>query len=94
MWNSATWIAVRPKSARWSTPTMTRRDRPSPLALGAGEWHKVEIEVRGTLVKVAINGKPVNDVDMTKIDRTLLAKVEKWAEADLDRKKGHIGIQS
>jgi serine/threonine protein kinase len=62
--------------------------------LGAGEWHKVEIDVRGTQVKVTINGKLVNDVDMTKIDRTLLAKVEKWAEADLDRKKGHIGIQS
>jgi WD40 repeat protein len=62
--------------------------------LATGTWHALELEVRGPNVRVTINGKPVNDVDLTKIDRTLLAKTERWAEAELDRRKGHIGLMS
>ena len=40
---------------------------------------------------MTINGNPVNDVDLTKIDRTF---IRNWAQAELDRKQGHIGLTS
>jgi hypothetical protein len=70
-------------------------DPKEPLAeLATGTWHALELDVRGPRIKVTINGKLVNDVELKKIDRTLLAKTERWAEAELDRAKGHIGIVS
>ncbi|MCE9564988.1 MAG: DUF1080 domain-containing protein [Planctomycetes bacterium] len=66
-----------------------------PATKSAGEWNTLEIEVRGSRVLVTLNGKPANDADLSKIDRTKLAPKEKgWIEAALDRKAGHIGLQS
>ena len=59
--------------------------------LAPGRWHVLEIEVRWPKVKVTINGKLVNDVDLTKIERT---DIRNWAKVELDRKQGHIGLQS
>ena len=42
-----------------------------------------------------VNGELVNDVDLSKIDRSKLTLKEKGpTEADLDRKTGRIGLQS
>jgi hypothetical protein len=68
--------------------------KPPVGELATGTWHTLELDVRGPQIKVTINGKPVNDVDLKKIDRTLFAKTERWAEAELDRTKGHIGLMS
>ncbi len=73
----------------------TDADAKEPLApigpLATGTWHTLEIEVRWPKVKVTINGKLVNDVDLAKIDRT---NIRNWAKAGLALEKGHIGLQS
>jgi len=61
---------------------------------GAGEWNTLEIEAIGSRVRVSVNGKLVNDVDLSKIDRDTISPKEGYARADLDRKSGRIGLQS
>jgi len=53
-----------------------------------GEWNYEEIEVRGQVIKVTLNGTKILDVDIDTIDRSALEKVPKG----LDRKQGFIGF--
>jgi len=67
----------------------------APTLKPDGNWNTLEIEAVGTRLKVTINGVLVNDVDLSKVDRSKLAPKEKGtAEANLDRKSGRIGLQS
>jgi uncharacterized protein (TIGR03067 family) len=60
-----------------------------------GDWNTTEIEAIGSRVRVTVNGQLVNDVDLSKIDRSKVDIKEKGpAEADLDRSAGRIGLQS
>lgn len=66
-----------------------------PTPKPAGEWNTMEIEVRGPQVKVSMNGKPANEVDLSKIDQSKFTPKEKgYASADLERRSGRIGLQS
>jgi len=57
--------------------------------LAPGAWHAVEIEFRDRRVKVSVNGKLVNDVDLSK-----LTGFRSYFQRELDRKQGRIGLQS
>jgi hypothetical protein len=57
--------------------------------LAPGVWHSVEIEFRDRRVKVTINGKLVNDVDLSK-----LTGLRGYFQREVERKQGRIGLQS
>jgi hypothetical protein len=66
-----------------------------PALKPAGDWNTLEIEAVGPRLRVTINGQLVNEVDLSKIDRSTLSPKEKGpAEANLDRKRGRIGLES
>ena len=58
------------------------------------EWNKVHVKLEGTKLQVTINGEMVQDLDLTKFDKTVLRHDNTEAPALKDRPlKGHIGFQ-
>lgn len=53
-----------------------------------GEWNFQEVEVRGQVIKVTLNGTKILDVDIDKLDRSQIEFLPKG----LDNRKGHIGF--
>src|SRR5262249_33264224 len=78
-------------------PTADRAVVPKepPALKPPGDWNTMEIEAVGPRVKVTVNGKLANDVDLTKTGRSKSTLKEKGvAEAKLDRKRGRSGLES
>jgi hypothetical protein len=53
-----------------------------------GEWNYQEIEANGSHIKVTVNGTVIVDADVSKIDRSKVAKLPKG----VDRTKGYVGF--
>ncbi len=56
-----------------------------------GEWNSLEIEARGSRIRVLVNGAETGAYDTSTIDPNLAARPEQ-AEANLKRPAGHIGL--
>ncbi len=84
---------MSPEQARGDVQAVVPKEAP-PLK-PTGDWNTLKVEAVGPRLKVSINGNVVNDVDLSKVDRSKLAPRKKGAaEANLDRKSGRIGLQS
>jgi len=58
------------------------------------EWNKCRIELKGTQLKVTLNGEVIQDVDLSKYDQPVKRHDGSDASPIKDRpKKGHIGFQ-
>jgi hypothetical protein len=58
------------------------------------EWNKCRVVLKGTLLKVTLNGELIQDVDLNKFDQPVKRHDGSLAPPIKDRpKKGHIGFQ-
>jgi hypothetical protein len=58
------------------------------------EWNTFRIELKGDHLKATINGEVVQDIDLTKFDKTVKRHDQTDAPPIKDRpRKGHIGFQ-
>jgi hypothetical protein len=58
------------------------------------EWNSCRIELKGTQLKVTLNGELIQDVDLTKFDQTVKRHDNTDAPPIKDRpRRGHIGFQ-
>jgi hypothetical protein len=58
------------------------------------EWNQVHIELKGMHLKATLNGELIQDVDLTKFDKTVKRHDNTDAPPIKDRpRKGHIGFQ-
>lgn len=58
--------------------------------LPTGEWNKEEIIIKGSFVKVTLNGTVINEVDLKKATEN--GTMDHKAHPGLERKNGHIGF--
>lgn len=58
------------------------------------EWNKCRVELKGTHLKVTLNGEVIQDVDLSKFDKPVKRHDGSDAPPVKDRpRKGHIGFQ-
>lgn len=58
------------------------------------EWNSAHIELRGSKLKIVMNGETIQDIDLTSFDQTVLRHDKTTAPPLKDRPtKGHIGFQ-
>jgi hypothetical protein len=58
------------------------------------EWNTCRIELKGTHLKVTLNGELIQDVDLTKFDQPVKRHDNTDAPPIKDRpRRGHIGFQ-
>jgi Domain of Unknown Function (DUF1080) len=76
------------------TAGIYRAVAPSKQLYKPEEWNKVRVKLEGTKLRVEINGEVVQDIDLSKHDKTVLRHNNTEAPALKDRPaKGHIGFQ-
>lgn len=76
------------------TGGLYRAAAPSKQLYQPGEWNAVRIELRGSKVKVTLNGEIVQDIDLDDFKETVLRHDNTNAPPLKDRpRKGHIGFQ-
>ena len=67
---------------------------PTKLVYKPAEWNTCRIELKGTHLKVVLNGEMIQDVDLTKFDQPVKRHDGSDAPPVKDRpRKGHIGFQ-
>jgi hypothetical protein len=76
------------------TGAIYRAIAPSEQVYKPVEWNTCRIELNGTQLNVTLNGKLIQDVDLSKFDQPVKRHDETDAPPVKDRpRKGHIGIQ-
>lgn len=80
--------------AKESTGGIYRAIAPTKQVYKPREWNQCRIELKGSCLKVTLNGKMIQDVDLDKYDQPVKRHDGSNALPVRDRpRKGHIGFQ-